>query len=98
MNIENICAGPDIASIEPISFNTERCIACNRCADVCQVDVLVPSLEKGKPPLVLFPGECWYCGCCVMECPTHAIRLRHPLMNQAHFRLKKELEDTLESE
>jgi hypothetical protein len=33
-----------------------------------------------------------------MECPTHAIRLRHPLMNQAHFRLKKELEDTLESE
>ncbi|MBQ1390388.1 MAG: 4Fe-4S binding protein, partial [Firmicutes bacterium] len=41
--------------------------------------------EKGCHPVVSFPDECWYCGCCVMECPTGAISLHHPLMNQTRW-------------
>lgn len=70
----------------PIRYDEEKCIGCNRCVEICQVDLLLPNPEKGKPPIVMFPGECWYCGCCVMECPVKgAITLRHPLMNQAQW-------------
>ena len=42
--------------------------------------------EKGKHPIVMYPGECYYCGSCVMACPVKgAIHLRHPLMNQTRF-------------
>ncbi|MGF7057657.1 ferredoxin [Brassicibacter mesophilus] len=44
---------------------------------------------------MMYPGECWYCGCCVIECPVEgAITLRHPLMNQVHWVSKKSLKDT----
>ncbi len=80
----SVCPVP--CSARPVVYDDSVCIGCGRCAEVCQVDVLVPSLEKGKHPLVMFPGECYYCGSCVMECPAPgAIRLVHPLMNQAKF-------------
>ena len=79
-------AAPVPCSARPIVFDREICVGCGRCAEVCQVDVLVPSAEKGAPPVVMYPGECYYCGSCVMECPNPgAIRLQHPLMNQAKF-------------
>jgi len=79
---------PVPCSARPIRFDTSLCIGCGRCARVCQCDVLVPPAEKGKghPPVVMYPGECYYCGACVMVCPVKgAIRLEHPLMNQAKF-------------
>jgi len=84
----------EMPAANPISFDTSKCIGCYNCLEACQVDVFVPgeSRGRGKPPLALFPGECWYCGCCVMECPVEgAIRLRHPLMNQAHWVAKEKL-------
>ena len=73
-------------SAEPLLFDEELCIGCNRCMNVCQTDIMIPNPEKGKPPVVLYPGECWYCGSCVMECPRPgAVRLQHPLMNRAKF-------------
>ncbi len=74
----------------PLSFDQACCIACNRCVEACQVDVLLPgaggAASQGiRVPTVAFPGECWYCGCCVMACPTGAIALRHPLMNQVDW-------------
>lgn len=73
-------------SSNPISFDESLCVGCNRCASVCQCDVLVPSKEKGKHPIVMYPGECWYCGACVMECPKKgAIKFSHPLMNRTRF-------------
>lgn len=41
---------------------------------------LIPNPEKGKPPLVLYPDECWYCGTGVIE-SNHpgAVELLHPL-------------------
>ena len=79
-------AGPVSCSVNPLSFDDALCIGCNRCASVCQVDIMVPSPEQGKHPVVLYPGECYYCGSCVMACPVKgAIHLRHPLMNQTRF-------------
>ena len=74
------------SSARPIRFDETLCVGCNRCMNICQVDIFIPNPEKGKPPVVLYPGECYYCGSCVMVCPKPgAIRLDHPLMNQAKF-------------
>ena len=73
-------------SARPIVYDETLCIGCNRCADICQVDILVHNEIKGKPPIVMYPGECYYCGSCVIECPIKgAIKLQHPLMNEAKF-------------
>jgi NAD-dependent dihydropyrimidine dehydrogenase PreA subunit len=89
---KNNCILNEMPAANPIIYDEEKCIGCNRCVEICQVDLLIPNEEKGKPPIVLYPGECWYCGCCVMECPKDgAIKLRHPLMNQAHWEAKANL-------
>ncbi|WP_130864285.1 4Fe-4S dicluster domain-containing protein [Bacilliculturomica massiliensis] len=73
-------------SAQPLLFDETLCAGCNRCVEVCQVDIMIPNPEKGRPPVVLYPGECYYCGSCVMECPVdRALRLQHPLMNRAKF-------------
>lgn len=78
---------PETPAANPITINPEICIGCNQCVNTCEVDIFLPNQEKGKPPIVQYPGECWYCGCCVMECPCKgAIKLRHPLMNQVHWK------------
>ncbi len=78
------------ASVMPLKISGELCIGCCRCVNACQIDVLLPPEVPGEAPRVFYPGECWYCGACVMECPVPgAITLRHPLMNQAKFVEKK---------
>ena len=73
-------------SARPIIFDAEKCIGCNTCAKRCQCDVLLPSTAKGQHPIVAWPGECWYCGACVMMCPVEgAIKMQHPLMNRTKF-------------
>src|SRR5699024_6352379 len=79
-------AAPAACSARPIVYDQSICIGCNRCAEVCQCDILLPSSVKGEHPVVMYPGECYYCGACVMACPKKgAIRLEHPLMNRAKF-------------
>ncbi len=86
MNEKSFEAVPVPASVTPLRFDAERCIGCLRCVEICPMDILLPPEEKGLPPRVMWPGECWYCGACVMECPVQgAVTLRHPLMNQASF-------------
>ncbi len=73
-------------SANPIHYDSGKCIGCNRCVNICQCDILLPNPEKGQPPIVAYPGECYYCGACVMVCPRKgAIRLEHPVMNRARF-------------
>lgn len=76
---------------QPVTFDAEKCIGCLRCMEVCQIDVFLPPAEKGQPPVVAYPDECWYCGCCVMECSRDAIKLHHPLMNQTRWVTKESL-------
>lgn len=83
---KKLTVSPVPCSAHPILYNEDLCIGCNQCIEVCQVDILLPNPEKGKAPIVMYPGECYYCGCCVMECPQKgAIKLQHPLMNRAKF-------------
>ncbi len=76
---------PTPCSVMMLHIDSAVCAGCNRCVDVCQCDVLMPAEERGSCPIVAFPGECCYCGACVMACSRNAIVLRHPLMNQAKF-------------
>ena len=79
-------AEPVPCSTRPIRYDPEICTGCNRCVFVCQCDILFPARETGDSPIVMYPGECYYCGACVMVCPhPGAITLEHPLMNQAKF-------------
>ena len=72
-------------SVRPLTFDADRCVGCLACVNICQVDILLPPPDGEVIPVVAYPGECYYCGACVMSCPTGAIKLRHPLMNQAKF-------------
>lgn len=72
-------------SVRPLVFDADKCVGCLRCVNICQVDIMLPPPEGGKVPVVAYPGECYYCGACVMSCPVGAVRLQHPLMNRAKF-------------
>lgn len=86
MNKPEFTVAPVPCSTMPLKYDETLCIGCNRCAAVCQCDILLPSEKKGEHPTVMYPGECYYCGACVMVCPKPgAIRLSHPLMNRAKF-------------
>ena len=73
----------------PLIF-TEKCTGCNTCVQVCRTDVLLPNKEKGKPPIVVYPDECWYCGCCVDDCPVEgASKFQHPLNQKIAWKRKE---------
>ncbi len=74
----------------PVVFDETKCTGCNRCVNICMTDVLLPNPEKGKPPIIMYPEECWYGGDCVGECPVEgAVRLRHPLLSRVHYKNKE---------
>ena len=65
-----------------VEINAAACTGCNTCVDICIMDILAPNPEKGKPPIVVYPEECWFDGCCVDMCPQRnkgAIRVHTPL-------------------
>ena len=83
---------------QPLCFAKEKCSGCRRCIDACPGDILLPAAIPGNPPIIAYPDECWYCGCCVLECPTQAITLKHPLMNQVRWVEKDKLSENKEEE
>jgi len=78
------------APANPVIFDPDICNGCNTCVEVCQVDLLIPNPEKGKPPIVLYPEECWYGGCCVAMChKPGAIQLNHALPQRVRWKRKE---------
>ncbi len=74
----------------PVVFDESLCTGCNRCVSVCTMDIMLPNPEPGKPPIMMYPEECYRDGDCVLECPVKgAIRLRHPLMARVHYKDKE---------
>ena len=73
----------------PVIFNLEICNGCNICVEICQMDVFISNPERGKPPIIMHPDECWYCGCCVDDCPRPgANKFNHPLMRRVRWKRK----------
>lgn len=62
----------------PPVIDAASCIGCGTCVDICPEDVFFGSRED-EVPVISYPFECWYCGACVLECSSGAIRLRFPL-------------------
>ena len=90
INKETVYALPNLVTPNnPVIFDTDICNGCNRCVEICLMDVLIPNPDKGEPPIILFPDECWYDGCCVADCPSPgAIKLNHPLMQRVRWKRK----------
>ena len=87
---EKVFALPNVITpSRPVIFNPEICNGCNRCVEVCPIDVYIPNPEKSKPPLILHADECWYCGTCVNECPRlGAVRFNFPLQQRGYWKRK----------
>ena len=47
-----LTAEPVPCSTHPILYDETKCVGCNACVNICQVDILIPSPEKGKHPIV----------------------------------------------
>jgi len=72
-----------------ISIDEELCNGCNECVEVCMCDVFAPNPEKGKPPLVMYPEECWFGGCCMSHCAqssTGALTIITPFQMRGGFK------------
>ena len=87
---KEVYALPNIVGpANPVIFDPEKCNGCNNCVEVCQIDVFIPNPEKGKPPVILHPDECWYGGCCVNHCPVPgAITFNWPVQQRAYWKDK----------
>ena len=69
-----------------VKINPKLCDGCNLCVDRCRTQVLLPNPEKGKPPIVVYPDECWFCACCEEYCPREALRMEHALIHVGSWR------------
>jgi len=87
---KKITAVPNVTTPSaPVIFDPDICDGCNTCVEVCQIDVFMPNPEKGKPPIMLHPDECWYGGCCVNDCPRPgAIKFNWPLQQRGYWKNK----------
>jgi len=64
-------------------FDPDICNGCNKCIEACSTDVFMPNPEKGKPPIVVYPDECWFGGCCVSVCPLPGAMTLHTPLNRS---------------
>ena len=71
-----LSAANSMPPFEPVVIDASLCIGCNNCVEVCRCDILHPTdltydektgqfIPSGKPPVLVYPEECWFCGCCV---------------------------------
>jgi Na+-translocating ferredoxin:NAD+ oxidoreductase RNF subunit RnfB len=92
MDGSEVYAVPNVVTPNrPVIFDESVCIGCNRCVEACMSDIFIPNPQKGEPPIILYPDECYYGGACVMECPLRdegAIRLNWPLMQRVRWKRK----------
>lgn len=73
---------------ECVSIDSEICVGCNACVNICRMQTLLPNPQAGLPPLVVYPDECWFCACCVEACRTGALQMRLPIGQRILFKRK----------
>ena len=72
-----------------VTIDETKCVGCNACANICRMQTILPSCEAGQPPIVAYPDECWYCGCCVEVCRTGALQMHLPIGQRIWFKRKE---------
>ncbi len=78
-----------------IYFDEKACDGCGMCVEVCMCDAFEKNPEKGKPPILKYPDECWFCGSCITHCPNKeegAIKLVTPFMMRGSFKRTKPIQ------
>jgi len=60
-----------------VKIDYHRCIGCGTCYDRCPQDVFTWDEDLNMPG-VTYIEECWFCGCCWMDCPKRAIDITYP--------------------
>ncbi len=92
MSKNEIQAFPNIVTPQnPVIIDPAVCVGCNTCVELCVMDIMLPNPEKGKPPIILYPEECYYDGLCVINCPLWkkgAIKLNHSLNQRVRWKRK----------
>ena len=63
----------------PPVIDGKLCNFCGICYDICPQDGYTFNKKSKQAPRVAYPGECWYCGACVVDCPREAVSLTLPL-------------------
>jgi len=88
---EEVYAIPNVnAPNSPVIIDDELCTGCNKCVEICMIDVFIPNPVAGQPPIIMHPDECYYEGICTFVCPVAgAITFNWPLMQRGHYRRKE---------
>lgn len=65
------------------SVDTNACIGCGKCIDVCQVDNM--AMNAGRKPVWKHTGRCLTCMACYHICPRHAISFNGMTRNKGQY-------------
>jgi NAD-dependent dihydropyrimidine dehydrogenase PreA subunit len=61
-----------LENVTTLTFDTEKCVGCGRCTEVCPHGVF--SMDGAKTQIV-DRDSCMECGACSMNCPAKAIEV-----------------------
>jgi NAD-dependent dihydropyrimidine dehydrogenase PreA subunit len=57
-----------------VTIDEAACTSCERCVEICPVDVLRPHATTGRA-MVAYPDDCCGCHLCAEECPADCITI-----------------------
>ena len=61
-----------LKNVSTLAFDTDKCIGCGRCMEVCPHGVFDISENKVQ---IADKDSCMECGACAMNCPVNAIEV-----------------------
>ena len=59
-----------LSNVTTLALNTEKCIGCGRCTEVCPHGVFEIADKKA---LIVDKDACMECGACALNCPSNAL-------------------------
>ena len=62
-----------LKNVTTLSFATEKCFGCGKCAEVCPHGVLEMNGEKVH---IAEKDLCMECGACALNCPVNALQVQ----------------------
>jgi len=69
---ESIKVSPLVSQVD-----TDKCIGCGLCTEVCAFGAIVLEEVDGKKKAKNISASCKGCGLCASSCPQHAIDMLH---------------------